>query len=275
MSARPAFARTSQGQEAEVHIIYFIPGPMSQGPLGLGELDRRKAYLERHAAPGTLISVRESADGPASIESAAEEYLAVPGLLAAAPVLESEGTNAIIVGCFGDPGLSAARELTGIPVVGPGQASGHLAAQLGSRFAILTVVDEVVPAIRRQMRGHGLEGFLSEVRAVDVPVLELRQRRDEVLGTLEQVGREVIDSGADALVLGCMTMGFVDVARDLQSRLGVPVVNPVVASLKLAEAMVSAGVAPSARAYPAPRKPVAISRPETSRRDGRGAMKPR
>ena len=175
-----------------MHVTYFIPGPMSRGPLGFGELDRRKAYLERQAAPGTVISVRESEEGPASIESAAEEYLAVPGLLAAAPVLESEGTNAIIVGCFGDPGLSAARELTGIPVVGPGQASGHLAAQLGSRFAVLTVVGEVVPAIRRQMRGHGLEGFLSEVRAVDVPVLELRERRDEVLGTLEHVGREVI-----------------------------------------------------------------------------------
>ena len=51
-----------------------------------------------------------------------------------------------------------------------------------------------------------------------------------------------------------MTMGFLDVARDLQTLLGVPVINPVVASLKLAETMVSARVAPSERAYPAPRK---------------------
>ena len=237
-----------------MHVTYFIPGPISRGPLGLPELDLRRGYLERHAAPGTTVAVRESEDGPASIESAAEEYLAVPGLLAAVPLLEAEGTNAIIVGCFGDPGLSGAREVASIPVVGPGQASGHLAAQLGSRFAVLTVVEEVVPAIHRQMRSHGLDGFLSEVRAVDVPVLELRGRREEVLAALERVGWEVLGNGADALVLGCMTMGFLDVARDLQERLDVPVVNPVVASLKLAETMVSAGVAPSARAYPAPRK---------------------
>lgn len=237
-----------------MHVTYFIPGPMSHGPMGGGELERRRGYLERHAAPGTSVSVRDWPRGPASIESSAEEYLSVPGLLEAAPMLEAEGTSAIIVGCFGDPGLSGAREVTNIPVVGPGQASAHLAAQLGSRFAVITVVDEVVPAIRRQMRGHGLDGFLSDVVAVDVPVLELRSRRDEVVDELEAVARRAVHDGADALVLGCMTMGFLDVARDLQGYVGVPVVNPVLASLKLAETMVAAGLAPSVAAYPSPRK---------------------
>ena len=237
-----------------MHITYFIPGPLSQGPMGPGELERRRLHMERIAAPGTTVSVRESRGGPASIESAAEEYLSVPGLLEAVPVLQAGGTDAIIVGCFGDPGLSAARELARVPVVGPGQASAHLAAQLGGRFAVLTVVEQVVPAIRRQMRGHGVEGFLTEVVAVDVPVLELRSRRREVVAALGAAGRGAVGGGADVLVLGCMTMGFLDAARELQQELGVPVVNPVVAALKLAETMVAAGVAPSARAYPAPRK---------------------
>lgn len=239
-----------------MHVTYFIPGPLSRGPLGFRELERRRAYLERHAAPGTTVAVEDSEEGPASIESSAEEALCVPSLLAAAPRLESRGTNAIIVGCFGDPGLAAVREVTSIPVVGPGQASGHLAAQLGDRFAVLTVVDEVVPAVYRQMRGHGLEGFVSGVRAVDVPVLELRSRREQVLVTLEGEGRAAMANGADTIVLGCMTMGFLDLTRELQERLGVPVVNPVVAALKAAEGMVAAGLAPSAQAYPAPRKRV-------------------
>ena len=237
-----------------MHVTYFIPGPLSRGPLGFGELERRRAYLERHAAPGTTVAVEDSEEGPASIESSAEEALCVPSLLASAPRLESRGTNAIIVGCFGDPGLCAVREVTSIPVVGPGQASGHLAAQLGDRFAVLTVVDEVVPSVHRQFRGHGLERFVSEVRAVDVPVLELRSRRNEVLDTLDGEGHAAVANGADSIVLGCMTMGFLDVARDLQARLGVPVVNPVVAALKAAEGMVAAGLAPSVRAYPPPRK---------------------
>lgn len=141
-----------------------------------------------------------------------------------------------------------------IPVIGPGQAAGHVAAQLGLRFAVLTVVDEVVPAIWRQMRTHGLEGFIVDVRAVDVPVLELRERADEVLGTLETEAREGLARGADAFVLGCMTMGFLDVASALQERIGVPVVNPVLASLKSAESLVSLGVSSSRAAYPTPRK---------------------
>lgn len=235
-------------------IAYFIPGPLSRGPLGPEELVRREAFLNQHAAAGTVVEVRETDSGPASVESSVEEYLSVPGLIEAAPRLEADGFDAIIVGCFGDPGLAPARELVDIPVVGPGQAGGHIAAQLGLRFAVITVVDEVVPAIWRQMRLHGLESFVSDVRAVDVPVLELRARADEVLATLEGEANRSIALGSDAFVLGCMTMGFLDVARALQERIGVPVVNPVLAALKTAETMAALGVSSSRRAYPSPRK---------------------
>ena len=217
-------------------------------------MERRRSFLQRRAGLGTTIAVRDCEEGPSSIESAAEEHLCVPGLLEAVPVVEEEGTDAIVVGCFGDPGLSAAREVASVPVVGPGQASVHLAAQLGSRVGVLTVVDEVVPAIRRQMRGHGLDGFVHDVRAVEVPVLELRRRRAEVATMLEDEARDAIDAGVEVLVLGCMTMGFLDVAADLQARVGVPVVNPVLAGLQLAETMVAAGVTPSRKSYPKPRK---------------------
>jgi len=242
-----------------MRIAYFIPGPLSSGPLGPQELVRREAFLSRHAFEGTAVEVRETGAGPASVESSVEEYLSVPGLLEAAPRLEAQGFDAIIVGCFGDPGLSPARELVDIPVVGPGEASGHVAAQLGLRFSVLTVVEEVVPSIRRQMRSQGLEGYLADVRAVNVPVLELRDRVDEVLGTLEREARAALADGADALVLGCMTMGFLDAARALQERIGAPVVSPVLAALKTAETLVSLGVSSSRRAYPAPRKGAAAT----------------
>jgi len=235
-------------------IAYFLPGPLSRGPLGPEELVRREAFLNQHAASDCVVEVRETKSGPASVESSVEEYLSIPGLIEAAPRLEAEGFDAMIVGCFGDPGLSAARELVDIPVVGPGQAAGHIAAQLGLRFAVLTVVDEVVPAMWRQMRVHGLEPFIADVRAVDVPVLELRDRTEEVLATLEGEANRSMAAGADAFVLGCMTMGFLDIARALQERIGIPVINPVLASLKTAETMLALGVSSSRSAYPSPRK---------------------
>lgn len=237
-----------------MRIVYFVPGPLSRGPLGPEELVRREAFLNQHAFDGVDVEVREAASGPASIESAVEESLSIPGLIEAVPTLEAEGFDAIIVGCFGDPGLPAARELADIPVIGPGQASVLLAAQLGERVGILTVVQEVVPAIRRQMRGHGLESLIADVRAVDVPVLELRDRADEVFESLEAEARRGAAAGARAFVLGCMTMGFLDVAAGLQDRIGLPVVNPVLAALLSAEACVQLGISPSRAAYPRPRK---------------------
>lgn len=237
-----------------MRICYFVPGALSSGPLGENELERRRELLDAHAFEGTDVDVREFPGGPASIESAVEEHLAVPGLLDAVPRLEAEGFDAVIVGCFGDPGLAAARELVGIPVVGPAQASAHLAAQLGLRFGILTVVDEVVPALRRLMRAYGLEPLLAGVWAVDIPVLELRARREEALAALVARGEKALSEGADALVLGCMSMGFLGVAAELGGRLGAPVVNPVLAALRSAEAQVSLGLSASRLAYPRPRK---------------------
>ena len=239
-----------------MRIVYFLPGPLSRGPLGPEELVRREAFLNQAAFPGTRAEVRETENGPASVESSAEEYLSVPGILEAAPRLEAEGFDAMIIGCFGDPGLAPARELVDVPVIGPGQAGALAAAQMGQRFAIITVVEEVVPAIRRQMRSYGLEGLVADIRAVDVPVLELRRRADEVLDSIELEAHAALSAGADTIVLGCMTMGFLDVARTLSARLGVPVINPVLAALKAAETFAATDVRPSPRAYPRPRKKI-------------------
>lgn len=237
-----------------MRIAYLVPGPLSSGPLGPSELVRRQEYLAERAFPGTEVEVREVTTGPASIESCVEECLALPEILGAIPELEADGFDAVIIGCFDDPGLAASRELTRIPVMGPAQASCHWAAQLGDRFAILTVVDEVIPLLRRLMRTYGLQNLTTDIRAVDVPVLELRHRTEAVLETLTVEGRTAMEGGADALILGCMTMGFLDVAEALERRLEIPVINPVLAGLKAAECAVSLGTTQSMRAYPAPRK---------------------
>ena len=189
---------------------------------------------------GSVVDVRECRDGPSSVESAAEEQIAAQAVVGVAPALEVEGFDALIVGCFGDPGLGALREVVTVPVVGPAQSSIHLAAQLGERFGILTVVEEVVPSLRRLVRSYEMASLMASLRAVEVPVLELRARRDEVLELLAREGAAAIEEGADALVLGCMTMGFLDVARELQERLEIPVVNPVLAALHGAETLVAA-----------------------------------
>jgi allantoin racemase len=54
-----------------------------------------------------------------------------------------------------------------------------------------------------------------------------------------------------------MTMGFLGIAAEVTRELGVPVVNPVLASLRFAEALVGSGLTHSRRAYMPPPKLVA------------------
>lgn len=239
-----------------MRIAYFAPGPLSATSLGPEELARRKAYLENHTFPGTEVDVREATRGPSSLESAVEEVLAMPGIVHGVRDFEREGADAVIIGSFDDPGLAAARELVRIPVIGPAEASCHLAAQLGDRFGILTVVDEVIPLLRRLLRGYGLDRLLADIRAVHVPVLELRSQPAKVLASLTSEGERTVEAGADTLILGGMTLGFLGVAPKLQERLEVPVIDPVLASLKMAESAVSLSAVHSRRAYPPPRKEV-------------------
>ncbi|MGH7539872.1 MAG: aspartate/glutamate racemase family protein [Gemmatimonadota bacterium] len=246
-------------------IAYFAPGPLSATSLGPEELDRRREYLERYAFPGTEIDVQEAAGGPTSLESAWEEVRAVPEIVRGVKERALAGADAVIIGSFDDPGLDAARELVRIPVVGPAQASCHLAAQLGDRFGILTVVDEVIPLLSRLLRAYGLMDLLAEIRAVHVPVLELRRQPETVLENLTREGAALLAAGADTVILGGMTIGFLGVAPRLQERLDVPVVDPVLASLKMAETLVSLSAVHSSRAYPPPRKEADAREPATTR----------
>jgi len=238
-----------------MRILYQLTSPMEKTVLGAEEVARRRDFLRRHAALGVEVEVRSLCDGPASIESAWEASLVVPALCEAVVRAQAEGLSAVIVGCFNDPGLDALRELTSIPVVGSGAAALHLAAQLGTRFTILSPLDEAPGRGHERLRALALAQKLASVRAVNMPVLDLARARDAVLDRLEEVGRAALrDDGADALVLGCMSMGFLGITDDLQKRLDVPVVNPVTAALKTAEALVAMGLSHSKLAYPMPRK---------------------
>lgn len=247
-----------------MEIVYLIPGPMSRGSLGPTELSRRRMFLQTAAFPGTTVRVEDVPEGPPSIESAYEEYVSVPGMLKAVTRLAQEGVDAVIVGCFGDPGVDAARELVSIPVVGPGAAAMLFACALGHRFSVVTVLDSIIHPLRRLAWDTGVGQKLASVRSVGIPVLELYKDRDRLFSRVIEVGRACIEAdGADTIVLGCMTMAFAGQHRDLERVLGVPVVNPALAALKLAEALAATGLSHSKVAYPVPPKLAAQVRSES------------
>jgi allantoin racemase len=236
-------------------ILYAIPGALSKTDLGAAEVNRRSKILQSWAAPDVQAEARDVPRGPASIESAYEEYLSVPPTAELLASAEQDGFSAAVLGCFGDPGLDALREITTtLPIVGPGEAAFHLASMLGDRFGIVTVTDGVVGPLRHLVARSGLAGRLAGIAVTGIPVLELTGDRDAALEAARERGRELLDAGADVLVLGCMSMAFLDVTQTLEHDLGVPVVNPARAALHTAEMIARSGLMHSKRAFPTPAK---------------------
>jgi len=236
-----------------VKVLYQIPGDLAAGPLGTQELSRRGELLQGWAAPGTSVEIADAPGGPLSIESHAEEALCVAPMIRALTERHDQ-PHAVIIGCFGDPGLAPLREVLDCPVVGPFEAAIHAGLQLGARVGVVTILDSVVPMLDHLVRGMGLSLRYAGARAIDVPVLELRNDPDRIAKQVIESGSGLVRGGADVLVLGCMSLAFLGIAERTAPIIGVPVINPARCALKTAEALVSQQLASSRRTYPKPRK---------------------
>jgi allantoin racemase len=164
--------------------------------------------------------------------------------------------DAVIINCFGDPGLDAGREVASIPVVGPCEASMHLAAMLGHRFSVITVLERLIPELELHAQKYGVGWKLASARSVDLPVLDLEKGREQFVERMVERAVEAIEEdGAHVIVLGCTGLaGLAEQVKAGLSRSGyeVPVVDPAATALKVAEALVDSGLAHSKLTYPQP-----------------------
>lgn len=211
----------------------------------------RKKHLEELAWPGTEIEIDTLEKGPESIQSTYDGYFGAPSYLIKVKEAEEKGFDAIVNHCACDLAMDGAREIANIPVVGLAQSSMLLAAYLGDRFSMIEPVDTLIPMKMRLVRRYGIEAKLASVRAINVPVLELYKDMEKTKRAFLEEARKAIDNdGADVIVPGCG--GFSIFAFEMQEKLGVPVIDPGAAGLKMAEMLVRLKLTHSKHAYPKP-----------------------
>lgn len=192
------------------------------------------------AAPGTDITAVTSLMGPVSIEGYYDEAFAVPGLLAEIAKGEKAGAQAAIIACFDDTGLDAARALASIPVIGICEAAVATTSFIAQRFTVVTTMERSRMPIEHLVERYGM-GRRAKVRAADIPVLSLDDPSSNALERLRfEIGAAIRDDRAEAIVLGCA--GMADLAAQLSSEFGVPVVDGVSAAVKHAEGLVTLGL---------------------------------
>lgn len=219
--------------KADMEILVVNPNTTASMTAKIGEAARRVA------AAGTRITAVNPVHGPPSIEGFFDGAFAVPGMLA--EIAAAPEADAVIIACFDDTGLDAARSAGAAPVIGIGEAAFHMATLVSGRFGVVTTLSRSIPVIEQNLERYGLAARCSGVRASDVPVLELEtpgsDARDRVS---REIAAALAQDRAEAIVLGCA--GMADLADALSRRHGVPVLDGVACAVKLAESLVGLGL---------------------------------
>jgi allantoin racemase len=204
-------------------------------PVGVEVVQEGLRYLASRKREGTELTLVTLPRGPEHLEYRYYEALVLVDLLHLVKAAESQGFDAVIIGCFYDVGLQAAREVAErMAVVAPCEASTHLASTLGDRFSIIVGRQKWIPEMRENVIRYGMKDRLASFRSVELGVLDFHQDEEETARRFRRVGREAVElDGAEVLILGCTaTYGFY---RSLQEELGVPVIDPMLTAFKTAE----------------------------------------
>lgn len=229
-------------------LLLINPNTSAAMTQGIGEAARAVA------APGTEVLAVHPSFGPASIEGHFDDVFGAAGV--AEQLRLAPAHDAVVIACFGDPGLDAARELTRAPVLGIAEAAFHAASFLATGFSVVTTMTRTCVIAERLVQRYGFERSCRGIHGTDIPVLDLESCGEDTVARIEAASRDALARDrSGAIVLGCA--GMATLTAQLQQRLGVPVIDGVAVAVKFAEALAALGLTTSKQGDYAPplRKP--------------------
>lgn len=230
-----------------VEIAYLVP------TTGLdSEEQARRERIANDLTTGSVSIVQAADDGPSSVESRVEDAWCVVGTLQKAHEIR-EQYDAIVIGCFGDPGIRPLRELLEIPVVGPAESTFYTAAQVADRIGEITILESTIPWSYEQARDYGLENQLVSVRSVECPVEAIDHESNDVVERMISVGRDAVEEDhAEVIFPGCMGLSFAQRHDEIERQIGVPFLDPATIALEQAALWARHGISQSKKTYPNP-----------------------
>ncbi|MCX7324840.1 MAG: aspartate/glutamate racemase family protein [Hyphomicrobiales bacterium] len=189
------------------------------------------------AAPGfiprqTVIVTATGRFGPAYIASWAAFAVASHAAIDAYAA-NAAGCDAVLLACFGDPGLEAIREVSPVPVISLIDAACAEAGANGRRFTILTGGERWGPMLAAMLKSRQLDGQLASIRTLAPTGGSIAANpaatHQLFIDTCQAAIRE---DGAEAIILG--GAGLMGIAAAIQPAVQVPVICSVEAGLRAA-----------------------------------------
>ena len=143
-----------------------------------------------------------------------------------------DGFDAVLLACFGDPGLFALRELSPVPVVGLAEAAMQEAAQVG-RYSIVTGGMLWKPMLSRLAHALGLSDAIASIRPIALTGDQIAADPEGALKFLAAEAQAAADQdGAQAVILGGAALA--GLAARIAPSVSVPVIDSVHAGARAA-----------------------------------------
>jgi allantoin racemase len=142
---------------------------------------------------------------------------------------ESDLPDRILLGCFGDPGLHAMREVCTQPVRALAEASFEEAATFGS-FAIVTGGERWKTMLQRLAVGLGYGSTLAAIETVSQTGAELLANPKMAIEVLSAACQQAATKNVKSIVLG--GAGLAGYAKLVQPFVSVPVIDSVEAGVR-------------------------------------------
>jgi len=213
------------------HLIYLE----SHSGYGPAENERRHAILVSLLRPGFTIEHLMAPEGPRILEQAADFEQFQRAGLAAVRAIGPDACGAIIAAGAVDPGLKNLRAAARVPVIGPGEASLFLARTLGARLTIL-MSETGVAGAHAMVQAAPAKPETVLVRSLHTTVRKILADMDEGRRIVREAAAAAVrEDHADVIYLGSMTQGYLGVASQLRSQLGIPVIDPVSVAVDAAQ----------------------------------------
>lgn len=191
-------------------------------------------WFKEIAEPDTIVETPWFNGDLPHLEYEFYEHIAIHNIIKLSVEAEKNGSDAIVIGCFYDPGLREVRELVKIPVVGVCEASLQVASSLSAgKFSILVGRRKWIPKMADNAQIYGFESRIASWRILDLTVPEMFDKEKTQAAILREARLAVEEDRAEVVCLGCT--GMAGQAKKAQEEIGVPVLDPVLIGLKMAE----------------------------------------
>lgn len=220
---------------------------MYLNPIGNSDYDSVFADMaKKYKYPGTAVDVVSM--NPASVppkmdnlEYRTYEAFIIRDTVEAARYASKNSYDAMVIGCFYDPALDDAREISGTTaVVAPCQAACEVALNLANNFSVIIGEAKWEDQMRQAVYNYGYKDKLASFQAIGLRVADFHKDAAKTKALLESAAKEAVQShGAESIILGCtLEVGFFEELQDYlaQNFTGnVPVIDCSIAALKAGE----------------------------------------